>query len=153
MGIMRALQSMIWVLALTMVALYAMAILATRVVGHVLLRGRTDMPAATIELFDSVPSSLFTLFGIMNSQGWHRLVPIFDEWPMTKPAWVFFTIMSSWALLSVMTGVVSDNMLEVRQQHERQDNERIEEKRAMLRQRLTEIFAVADKDGSGSLEK
>ena len=34
----------------------------------------------------------------------------------------------------------------------RKDEEILEEKRSRLRQALTEIFAAADKDGSGSLE-
>lgn len=154
LGIMRALQSMFWVLVLTLVALYAFAILTTRMVGKAMIvQDPDDIPAQTRVLFATVGDSMFTLFGVMNGQGWQDIEPLLDELPWTKPVFVVFTIYSSWALLSVMTGVVSDNMLEVRQREERKDEEVLEEREVALQKALTEIFAAADKDGSGALEK
>ena len=39
-----------------------------------------------------------------------------DTVPGLKPVFVVFIIYSSWALLSVMTGVVSENMIAIREQ-------------------------------------
>merc|ERR1719510_1658182 len=83
-------------------------------------------------LFRTVPESLFTLFGLMNSQFWDDIGPIFEVLPWAKPVWVLFTVLSSWALLSVMTGVVSENMLAVRQQQQQKDTEQHEEFRQHL---------------------
>jgi len=152
-GIMRALQSMFWVLVLTMVALYACALLMTNLIGKGMVTGTETMDAETQALFSTVPDSLFTLFGLMNSQYWREVKPIFNALPWMKPVWVVFTILSSWALLSVMTGVVSDNMLEVRQQQEQKDFEQEEEFRGDLLRLIREVFTAADKDGSGVLEK
>merc|ERR1719401_2835470 len=112
-----------------------------------------DIDPQTRSLFGTVPDSLFTLFGLMNKQYWQDIAPIFDKLPWAKPMWVIFTILSSWALLSVMTGVVSDNMLEVRQAQEQKDSDAFEEFRERLLRVLTEVFTAADKDGSKSLEK
>merc|ERR1712139_344077 len=96
---------------------------------------------------------MFTLFGVMNGQNWQDIEPLLDRLPWTKPIFVIFTIYSSWALLSVMTGVVSDNMLDVRLSQEQKDEEAQDEKTEKLRRALQEVFAAADKDGSGSLAR
>lgn len=152
-GIMKALVSMFWVLVLTMVALYACALLATNLIGHAMIPDAEKIEPETRALFGTVPDSLFTLFGLMNKQFWDEVSPMFEVLPWAKPVWVMFTILSSWALLSVMTGVVSDNMLEVRQAQEQKDSEAFEEFRERLLRVLTEVFTAADKDGNGSLER
>jgi len=152
-GIMKALQSMFWVLVLTMVALYAFALITTELIGKGMLPEARNIDADSRALFGTVPDSLFTLFGLMNKQYWQDITPMFVVLPWAKPVWVIFTILSSWALLSVMTGVVSDNMLEVRQAQEQKSSDAWEEFRDRLLQMLTEVFTAADKDGSRSLEK
>merc|ERR1740129_2444328 len=107
----------------------------------------------TRRLFGTVADSFFTLFGLMNKQYWNEVSPMFEVLPWAKPIWVLFTILSSWALLSVMTGVVSDNMLEVRQAQEQKDSDAFEEFREKLLRVLTEVFTAADKDGNGLLER
>merc|ERR1719229_159818 len=52
-----------------------------------------------------------------------------------------------------MTGVVSDNMLEVRQAQEQKDSDAFEEFHEKLLRVLTEVFTAADKDGNGLLER
>merc|ERR1719261_1655170 len=62
-GIIKAMQAMFWVLVLTMVALYASAILSTRMVGHAMIaKDPEDIPEEVRELFGTVPDSMFTLF-------------------------------------------------------------------------------------------
>lgn len=151
MGIVRAMQSMFWVLVLTLVALYAFAILTTRVVGHA--SAASGIPAETRSLFGTVADSMFTLFSVMNSQGWKRVAPLLATVPWTKPIFVIFTIYSSWALLSVMTGVVSDNMFEVRKQQMKSDEMLNIERHVNLCTTLTEVFSAADRDGSGTLAR
>eukprot|EP00913_Durusdinium_trenchii_P005560 g5180.t1 len=108
LGIVKALQSMFWVLVLTLLALYACALVMTNLIGD------PDLDPKVRVLFSTVLDSLFTLFGLMNSQYWEEVDPLFRTFPFLKPVWVLFTVLSSWALLSIMTGVVSDNMLEER---------------------------------------
>mmetsp|Transcript_25578 Transcript_25578/g.73033 ORF Transcript_25578/g.73033 Transcript_25578/m.73033 type:complete len:757 (-) Transcript_25578:46-2316(-) len=151
-GVTQAMQSIFWVLVLTLVTIYAFAILATRMVGHgLLLHDPNQIPKETKEMFATICDSMFTLFGVMNSQLFSELEPLMSEVPCTKPAFVVFTICSSWALLSVMTGVVSDHMMSVRETQAQNDEQAQEDRRAWLNQNLCGIFAAADKDGSGTL--
>eukprot|EP00928_Gymnodinium_smaydae_P053823 TRINITY_DN37734_c0_g1_i1.p1 TRINITY_DN37734_c0_g1~~TRINITY_DN37734_c0_g1_i1.p1 ORF type:complete len:764 (+),score=101.69 TRINITY_DN37734_c0_g1_i1:118-2292(+) len=153
-GIMSAMQGMFWVLVLTLVALYAFALVATSFFGeHALVGGTEDYTPNQSALFGNVLDTMFTLFGLMNGQYWSKVSPILDKLPWMKPMYVFFTILSSWALLSVMTSVVSDNMMKVRQEQETKDNECIEEFRYHLNRTMADLIANADPDETGALEK
>jgi len=153
LGVTQAMHSIFWVLVLTLVTLYAFAILATRIIGHaLLLKHSEDIPPSIKEMFSTIWDSMFTLFGIMNNQHFQEIQPLLKLVPSTKPVFVLFTICSSWALLSVMTGVVSDHMMSVREVQAQKDDAAQEERRLRLQKSLRGVFAAADKDGSGTLE-
>eukprot|EP00746_Dinoflagellata_sp_MGD_P136301 gnl/MRDRNA2_/MRDRNA2_70253_c0_seq1.p1 gnl/MRDRNA2_/MRDRNA2_70253_c0~~gnl/MRDRNA2_/MRDRNA2_70253_c0_seq1.p1 ORF type:complete len:679 (-),score=109.89 gnl/MRDRNA2_/MRDRNA2_70253_c0_seq1:18-1760(-) len=144
-GIIRAMQSMFWVLVLTVVALYAFAIITTRMIGHAMMvRDPNDLPEVSRHMFKTVPDSMFALFGIMNGQNWSNIMPLLDMIPWTKPVFVVFTIYASWALLSVMTGVVSDNMLSAREVDVHMQDELAHEKeRKKTMAILDDIFTMS----------
>jgi len=154
LGVTQAMQSIFWVLVFLVVTLYAFAILATRLLGHSKhIQESEVLPLASKELFCSIWDSMFALFSIMNQQNWEAMGPLLEEVPAIKPVYVLFTICSSWALLSVLTGVVSDNMMSVREQQSQKDEEAVEERRIWLARWLRGVFAAADKDGSMTLER
>merc|ERR1712194_370970 len=93
------------------------------------------------------------LFAVMNGQEWDRVTPLLELLPWMKPFFVTFTIYSSWALLSVMTGVVSDHIQYVREVHDEHDEEANMEEKETRKRELLEIFAAANKDGSGNLPR
>merc|ERR1719316_1591738 len=71
MGILEALQGMFWVLVFTFMALYAAAIVATRMIGHGMLFSDDDINPEVEkvqDMFSTVGGSMFTLFEIMS--GW-----------------------------------------------------------------------------------
>ena len=41
------------------------------------------------------------------------LEPLFDHAPLTKVIFVVFMIMTNWSILSILTAVVSENMITV----------------------------------------
>jgi len=127
--------------------------LMTNMIGKAMMPGSEELEPETLKLFGTVLDSLFTLFGLMNSQFWVDVQPIFIVMPWMKPLWVIFTILSSWALLSVMTGVVSDNMLEVRQLQERKDEEKAHKLRQNAAQSLSEVFSAASPDSANMGKK
>merc|ERR1719387_2998466 len=133
---------MFWVLVLTFVALYALSIVTTRMMHGI----TATLPDETRGLFATIPASMFSLFAVMNKQDWAQINPLLELLPWTKPIFVIFTIYCSWALLSVMTGVVSDNMHCVREQQRQRDEEALEDSRQAMRKALAEIFAAADPD-------
>lgn len=154
LGVTQAMQSIFWVLVFLVVTLYAFAILATRTIGHAqFIQDDPDLPNASRDLFRSMWDSMFALFSIMNQQNWEAMGPLLEKIPAIKPVYVLFTICSSWALLSVLTGVVSDNMMAVRESQAQKDEEAVEERRIWLARWLRGVFAAADKDGSMTLER
>merc|ERR1719423_247531 len=77
-------------------------------------------------MFESVPDSMFTLFGTISSWSLTTYEPLFENVPMLKPVFVLFYVYSAWALLAVRTGVVSGNMSAIREQLNKEDAQREE---------------------------
>jgi len=154
LGVMEAMQSMFWVLVLTLVTLYTVAILMTRVIGHgAMLKDPKEIPANTKELFETVPASMFTLFVLMNGEEWRKVEPLLADYPGMKIVFVIFTIFSSWALLSVMTGVVSDNMISAKKAQTQKDEMVHGERHGRIQAVCDEMFNIADATGCGRLSR
>lgn len=152
MGIMEAMQGMTWVLVLTIVLLYAFAILATRLIGHGLLFSG-EPPDEAEEIFPCVPEAMFVLFKVMNGDQ-TTIAPLFEFIPLLKVFFVLFMIASSWAILSILTAVVSENMLKVTERtHVEQEEMRVKMENIRCIERLSEIFSDLDKNGNGSLDE
>merc|ERR1712113_810504 len=104
-------------------------------------------------MFLTVEESMFTLFGTMSSWSLLKFVPLFKEMPILRPLFVLFYVYSAWALLAVMTGVVSENMIAIREQMEKEDQQRDELRKMMVSKALTDLFRQADTDHSGSVSR
>lgn len=156
-GVLEALQGMFWVLVFMIMTLYAVAILCTYLIG----RGDI-LPAEMLQdpeideirkMFSTVDQSMFTLFGTMSSWSLVKFEPLFEDMPVLKPLFVLFYIYSAWALLAVMTGVVSENMIAIREQMIREDEHREEVRKSMITQTLIDLFREADTDHSGHVSR
>merc|ERR1719446_691894 len=62
-GVAAAVQGVTWVLILTIVILYAISIMSTRLIGHGLIFEGHDIPDGVM-VFATVPDSMFTLFRV-----------------------------------------------------------------------------------------
>jgi len=154
MGVAEAMQSMFWVLILTLVALYSAGILMTRIIGQgEIIDDTSGIDAATHQLFQSVSTSMFTLFVLMNGEDWRAMEPLLNAYPGMKVGFVIFTIFSSWALLSVMTGVVSDNMISAREAQNRKDEAVEGCHRLRIEKVVKDVYLAADAAGTGKLSK
>merc|ERR1712118_534444 len=114
-----------------------------------LLPGETQELAKT--LFPSVPESMFVFFLVMN--GDQSIVePLLNYMPSLKVFFVFFTVASSWAILSILTAVVSENMISVSERSvaERESQRKRMDDESRIK-KLTEIFDEVDNNGSGDL--
>merc|ERR1719487_1575084 len=114
-GILQAMQGMAWVLVLTGVLLYAFALLSVRLIGHGLIFGG-KAPDEVAAIFPSVPQSMFVLFKVMNGDT-DPVEPLFHEVPLSKLIFVLYMVVSSWAILSILTAVVSENMINATDAH------------------------------------
>merc|ERR1719482_913406 len=114
-GVVAAFQGVIWVLVLTVVTLYAAGILATRLLGHGLVFPPGMPIPRSVYVFRTVPDSMFTLFrfmsGAQSDEEAYAIDELMTSLPSVKFAFVFFMVTSSWTLLSILTAVVSENMI------------------------------------------
>lgn len=152
-GVIEAVQGMQWVMILTVLLLYAFSLLATRLVGHGLLfGGLSHAPKGTRELFPSVPESMFLLFRVMNGSQ-SDLDPFFEASPVLKLAFVVFIIVANWAILAILTAVVSENMIRATEAAELSEaSVRNEEMREANLARLERIFNTIDMNHDGVID-
>jgi len=155
-GILEALHGMFWVLVFMSMTLYACAILCSLFIGG----GEVFSDEVLAEdsepfrnMFDGVSASLFALFGTVSSWSLVKLVPLFKQAPAFRLFFVVFYIYSSWALLAVMTGVVSENMIAIRDQMVKEDVRKEEIRQEHVVLLLKDLFQKADIDNSGCISR
>lgn len=175
LGIAEAIQGMFWVLVFLAMMLYAVSILFTRLIGHdptgmryeyngiytgqEVCSGGCSLDALDVDpgevrqLFHSVLSSMFVLFESMSCWSLMRFTPLFDRAPLMKAMAVAFYIFTAWALLAVMTGVVSEKMIAAGEKKNFDAENIAKEKQVMAKQALKDLFLSADADGSGEINK
>jgi len=156
-SIVSAFQGVVWVLVLTIITLYGMAIITTSLIGHRLaFPEHLEVSEDIVAPFRSVPESMFTLFRVMSSaeseQEAHAIDSVLEALPTLKFAFVFFMITSSWTLLSILTAVVSENMISsTDEQQHAMDLQSEEEDRVAHKDRLAHLFRTIDTDGDGAI--
>jgi hypothetical protein len=151
LGVIESLKAMQWVMVLTLLMLYAGAIFWTSLVGKGLLYGGNP-PADGIKHFGNVPTSLFSLFRIMN--GDTSVVQSVTGTVFGQLLFAVFMVLSNWAILAILTSVVSDNMISASTKAAEEDAER--DKAAEYQRkvgRLNHLFLEIDQDGSGSINE
>jgi len=161
-GVLAAMQGMFWVLVLTSMTLYAFAILATKLIGHGLLftliegnliEDKAEMIDGIKAVFGTVSGSMFVLFQVMNGKE-NILEPLFKVIPYMKVMFVIFMVLTSWALLSILTAVLSENMIMVTQRQEKEAREYDEKsKLEQARAKVEALFKELDSDGSNYLDE
>lgn len=153
-GILEALQGIFWVLVFILMFVYAISILATRLIGHgVVSKGDTPELIEIRGMFGSVDESMFVLFELMSCWGLMRFERLFDLVPATRPCFVLFYVLAAWALLAVMTGVVSFNMISMKTKMNEEDTHRDQLRKMYATDLLTELFIEADEDNSGEVSR
>lgn len=151
-GIAKAMQGMAWVVVLTALLLYICGLLAVKLIGHGLLFPGGKVPPDIEGLFPGVLESMFVLFNVMNGEDVEGMDPLLEEMPFMKVVIMCFTIVSTWAILSILTAVVSENMIQATMQHrEEEEEEEKTEKAHKSIVTLSEIFEMADSNQDGTL--
>lgn len=107
-GIVHAFQGMTWVMILTFVVLYSFSLLAVLLIGHGLVF--TGAVPKEAKVFSSLMESFFILFKIMNSD-LGDIQPLLKVFPPMKAATAGFMVLTTWSILSILTAVVSENMI------------------------------------------
>mmetsp|Transcript_111998 Transcript_111998/g.327530 ORF Transcript_111998/g.327530 Transcript_111998/m.327530 type:complete len:663 (+) Transcript_111998:36-2024(+) len=151
LGVAEGVGAMFWVLVLASITLYAMAIVFTSLIKDGYLFG-DDVPEEAQAMFGTVLHSMYALFKLMNDD--QSVVDSITVTPLGMMLFVTSMIISNWALLAVLTSVVSDNMIasSLRQTSEEADLTAAESRRRIHSQ-LEFIFEMVDKDRIGIIDE
>mmetsp|Transcript_93210 Transcript_93210/g.301392 ORF Transcript_93210/g.301392 Transcript_93210/m.301392 type:complete len:669 (-) Transcript_93210:4-2010(-) len=152
LGVIESLKAMQWVIILTMLMLYTGAIFWTSLVGKGLMYGGAPIPKQGLENFGNVPTSLFSLFKLMN--GDTEIVSAVTTTVFGQLLFAAFMVLANWAILAILTSVVSDNMISASARALEEDQE--SDKQAEYAQRMTRLrmlFKEIDTDGSGTISE
>jgi len=154
LGIQEALQGMGWVLLLTGAWLYIGALLFVKLVGHgIIFGGENEVTPQVRNTFPNVPTAMWVLFKVMNGES-GDLRFLFEVQPAFKLVIAIFMIISSWAILSILTAVVSENMIKATERENRiEREERAKERARSTKAKLEVIFEGQDLDKNGVLTR
>mmetsp|Transcript_46386 Transcript_46386/g.108006 ORF Transcript_46386/g.108006 Transcript_46386/m.108006 type:complete len:708 (+) Transcript_46386:62-2185(+) len=154
MGILWSVRGMMWVLVLAFVVLYVMALLGVRLVRDGIIFGGEDMtPPEVKAIFPSIHQSIWEFFVVMNGDA-SAMEPLFEAVPCAQDFMMLFMVFSSWAILSILTAVVSENMIKSTERHRLELEEKESQVRWELHRKiLCDVFESADSFGHGHLTK
>jgi len=156
-GVIDAFKSMQWVIILTLLTLYAGAIVFTNLVGHGLIYGdlweeNDEIRAAAQEKFGYVLTSLFSLFELMN--GDTSVIEPIKSLLVGRLLFAGFMVVSNWAILAILTAVVSENMMSASNKFlEEEDKRKEDEMEKKNHDRLKDIFRENDSNQNGDISK
>mmetsp|Transcript_139084 Transcript_139084/g.444209 ORF Transcript_139084/g.444209 Transcript_139084/m.444209 type:complete len:668 (-) Transcript_139084:236-2239(-) len=151
-GVVQALHAMQWVMVLTLLILYAGAILWTTVVSAGFLWPEDQIPEDVQKRFGSVVHSLFSLFRLMNGET--DVAATVTQTAFGQVLFIGFMIITNWAMLAILTSVVSSNMFESSAQTEKEEFQaNLVIEHAEKNELLGMLFQNIDTDRSGALRE
>jgi hypothetical protein len=151
-GVIEAFKSMQYVIVLALLTLYGGSIIFTNLVGQGLIYDSGEAPPEALAVFGTVSQSFFSLFELMN--GDTSVIEPIKDLVVGRLVFAGFMVISNWAILAILTAVVSDQMISASndyQDEEKRTNDDAAEKHNQTR--LLEIFEDNDKDKNGLLSK
>merc|ERR1712032_348533 len=151
-GVTDGVASMFWVLILAFVVLYGLGIVFTTIIRQGAIFGGEAAPKDALEEFGSVPASMFALFKLMNDD--QSVADPFTDVAGGRLLFIIAMVTSNWALLAILTSVVSDNMISssARSLQEELQIEELEEQQRN-RTKLKILFGEIDHDKSGLIDE
>lgn len=148
-GFVDAVLSSLWVTTLAAMILYICAVVLTRLVG---MPDETDPLAAFKEgKFGSIGASMLTLFQLMAYPDMEKFEPLYRESWGFLAFLVTFVIFGSFTVVSILTGVISESMLE-RSKHQQEERRADQERsRSIFVRAARKVMQSADERGQGML--
>jgi voltage-gated sodium channel len=131
-GLGRALPGMGSVFLLILIIFYIAAVMATKLFG-----------ASFPEWFGGLAQTAFTLFQIMTLEGWSGEIvrPVMEVYPYAWAFFVPFILVTTFAVLNLIVGLIVNSMQEAASEDEREKDEAFE---AKVLERLAEIERKLD---------
>merc|ERR1712124_120267 len=97
---------------------------------------------------------MFTLFELMAHPNLEIYAPVWEHHgEQFKLVFIAFVIVACWAMLSLLTGVISENMLQKSQARKEELNVENEKKRKRFLERVGVLFKEIDVNGDGDMSR
>jgi hypothetical protein len=155
-GFTEALMAVVWVSIMLFLLLFVCAIVLTHICAEQYQDAdELEKPVVKfgIEKFGSIPTSMFSLFEIMAHPNLENVEPMMSMGPGMVVFFIAFIILGSWSMLSLLTGVMSEHMIEKSATRKEEMKEEAQAKRRVFLKNLGRIFDLADEDKSGNLSR
>ena len=157
-GMANAVRTLLWMMLLLGLLLFAAAIFCTEVFGKdetgkydFLVPGTSETVA---EFFRSIPMSMYTLFYCLGEGCSEKIViPVLREAPEMCLFWVSFICLTTYCFLNLVVGVFVENTLSIAQADAQKIVQSKEREQRMIRENLRKAFDCIDANRSGRLEK
>jgi len=133
------------------------AIVCTQLFGHTELAGAEDSATegeAIRRLFHDVRTSLFSLFRVTTQDNWYSVAgPVVSTMPFMRFFFVAFIVFVAWTMISVLTAVASNSMIEATSDRKEAERRMMAAKQKAFIEFLRHSFEEGDTDGNGELDQ
>merc|ERR550537_1617172 len=143
-----------WIAVLFSVMVYIIAIFLTQMIGYNANDWEEDDAAMVAHWFGSIGRSMFTLFLIMTLDEWNQICTVtMKQQPLVAFFFLFYILIASYAVASLITGVISDSLISASRDDEVHKIRAFDARRKEMTHSLQEMFAELDIDASQSISR
>jgi Na+-transporting methylmalonyl-CoA/oxaloacetate decarboxylase gamma subunit len=155
-GLYSMIESVIVILIFLFTMILIVAIIMTQVVRS--YREDPDIPEEGREFLDHnfhcVMASVFTLFQVTTMDNWYTIAyPLIEADRRWEVFFVVFIAFTSWTMISILTAVACDSMMNAVAMKVEKEREEQERKQKEFIKLLRKAFKDADDDGNGELDR
>ncbi|CAK9040886.1 unnamed protein product [Durusdinium trenchii] len=137
-----------WIFGVLTFIVYLVAVLLTNYTKQEL-----DLAGEEAEYFGSIVSTMFSLFQVTTMDSWPDIAaPLVHHSLWWRMFFVIFIAFSAWTMISLVTAVVSDNVIQATQDRKEKQKEAQERRRKEFVDFLKVCFVNADADGNQVLD-
>ncbi|CAE7579344.1 Catsper1 [Symbiodinium natans] len=142
------LSTLLWIFGVLTFTVYLVAVFLTHYAkNRLFLAGNNE------EYFESILKSMFTLFQVTTMDSWPDIAaPLVEHSDWWRVFFVIFIAFSAWTMISLVTAVVSDNVIQATQDRKEKQKEAQERRRKEFVEFLKVCFVNADTDGNQVLD-
>ena len=149
MALSEMFVTLTWIFGVLTFIVYLVAVLLTHYTKEEL-----NLQGEDAEYFGSIVSSMFSLFQVTTMDSWPDIAaPLLHRSLWWRMFFVIFIAFSAWTMISLVTAVVSDNVIQATQDRKEKQKEAQERRRKEFVDFLKICFVNADADGNQVLDK
>merc|ERR1712025_788301 len=114
-----AFTSVCWIGILVFIMDYIFAIFLTQLIGKQADTWDDDEAVLVTQWFGNIGRSMYTLFTVMTLAEWEQIcMVIMKQFPLVVLFFIFYIIIASYTMVSLITGVISDSLINARREDE-----------------------------------